>query len=112
MVSFALISCEYNRQAGRGGAGAVMGSKNLKAVALRGSKPVRVWDQGKFLEAVELAYRELKDNPDIKSLTLTGTASSVPFANEAGVLPRRNYYDGVFEGADEISDFGQNKHLL
>ena len=111
MVSFALISCEYNRQAGRGGAGAVMGSKNLKAVALRGSKPVRVWDQGKFLEAVELAYRELKDNPDIKSLTLTGTASSVPFANEAGVLPRRNYYDGVFEGADEISDFGQNKHL-
>ncbi len=110
-VNFALISCEYNRQAGRGGTGAVMGSKNLKAIALRGRQPVKVRSQKEFLEAVEMAYRELKNSPDIKSLTLTGTASSVPFANETGVLPRRNYYDGTFEKADNISDIGQSKHL-
>ena len=48
-VLFSLIACEYNRQAGRGGAGAVMGSKNLKAVAVRGSKPVRVHDPDRFM---------------------------------------------------------------
>jgi aldehyde:ferredoxin oxidoreductase len=48
LVSYALICCEYNRQAGRGGAGAVMGSKNLKAVAVKGSQPVKVHDPKAF----------------------------------------------------------------
>jgi len=111
LVRFALISCEYNRQAGRGGAGAVMGAKNLKAVALRGTQSVQVFDSDAFLQAVKKGYQELKSSPDIKALTDAGTASSVPFANEVGVLPTRNYYDGTFAGANEISDFGQSKHL-
>lgn len=108
---FALISCEYNRQAGRGGAGAVMGSKNLKAIALKGTKPVHVYDSAAFLRAVQQGYEDLKNSPDIQALVDTGTASAVPFANEVGVLPKRNYYDGMFEGANNISDFGQSKHL-
>lgn len=111
MVRFALVSCEYNRQAGRGGAGAVMGSKNLKAVAVRGTRKIRVHDSEAFLQAVRKAYRELQSSPDIQALTGTGTASSVPFANETGVLPRRNYQFGTFAGADGISDYGQNKQL-
>lgn len=111
LVRFALISCEYNRQAGRGGAGAVMGAKNLKAVALKGTNPVRVHDSGAFLQAVQTAYRDLKSSPDIDALAHTGTASAVPFANETGVLPRRNYYDGTFEKANDISDYGQGRHL-
>jgi len=111
LVRFALISCEYNRQAGRGGAGAVMGAKNLKAIALKGTRPVYVHDQDAFLKAVEQGYRDLKASPDIQALVDTGTASAVPFANEVGVLPRRNYFDGTFAGANSISDFGQSKHL-
>jgi aldehyde:ferredoxin oxidoreductase len=111
LVYFALVSCEYNRQAGRGGAGAVMGSKNLKAVALRGRQPVKVRHQKEFLAAVELAYHDLKNSPDIRNLMQTGTASSVPFANENGVLPRRNYFDGTFDNNLEISDFGQNRDM-
>lgn len=109
-VRFALISCEYNRQAGRGGAGAVMGSKNLKAVAIRGSNTVRVSNRKEFLSAVQQGYVELKQSPDVQALVDTGTASAVPFANEAGLLPRRNYQDGTFDLADSISDLGQNNH--
>ncbi|MTI80262.1 MAG: aldehyde ferredoxin oxidoreductase [Firmicutes bacterium] len=108
-VRFALISCEYNRQAGRGGAGAVMGSKNLKAVAIRGTHGVEVENREEFLKAVQQGYQELKDSPDVQALVDTGTASAVPFANEVGLLPRRNYQDGTFDKADNISDLGQNK---
>lgn len=111
LVRFALVSCEYNRQAGRGGAGAVMGSKNLKAIALKGTQPVYVHDSNAFLKAVQQGYKDLKSSPDIEALVETGTASSVPFANEVGVLPRRNYLDGTYEGANKISDFGQSRDL-
>lgn len=110
-VRFALISCEYNRQAGRGGAGAVMGSKKLKAIAIRGTKAVGVYDRDTFMDAVKQGYNELKTSPDTQALVATGTASSVPFANEVGLLPRHNFQDGTFEKADNIGDFGQSKHL-
>ena len=49
-VGFALISCEYNRQAGRGGAGAVMGAKNLKAIVVRGTRGVPIADPERALQ--------------------------------------------------------------
>lgn len=58
-VPFALIGCEFNRQAGRAGGGAVMGSKNLKAVAVRGTRLVRVHDPQRFARACEAALAEL-----------------------------------------------------
>lgn len=108
-VPFALINCEYNRHAGRGGTGAVMGSKQLKAIALRGKNIISVADEGAFQAAVDRAYRELKDEPTIKSFTLDGTAGSIDFANEAFLLPTRNYYDGVFDGADGLNAQAQRK---
>lgn len=111
MVRYALISCEYNRQAGRGGAGAVMGSKNLKAVALRGSRLVTVHDLNNFKGAVENARADLEASPDVQALVETGTASAVTFANETGLLPYKNYRDGVYDKAHKLSDSGQSKHL-
>jgi aldehyde:ferredoxin oxidoreductase len=110
-VRYALINCEYNRQAGRGGTGAVMGSKNLKAIALRGTKQVRVEDTSAFRDAIEKANAELKESPDVQALVETGTASAVPFANETGLLPCRNYKDGTYESANKLSDIGQSKYL-
>ncbi|MCP4024564.1 MAG: aldehyde ferredoxin oxidoreductase, partial [Desulfobacteraceae bacterium] len=57
-VLFSLINCEYNRQAGRGGAGAVMGSKNLKAVAVKGKGQVKVHNPEKFIRACKKAFEE------------------------------------------------------
>jgi aldehyde:ferredoxin oxidoreductase len=110
-VRYALISCEHNRQAGRGGAGAVMGSKNLKAIAIRGHRVVRVRDLQRFREAVARAVSELRKSETVQALTEVGTPGSIPFANELGLLPCRNFTDGSFEGADAIGDQGQSRHL-
>jgi aldehyde:ferredoxin oxidoreductase len=110
-VPFALISCEYNRQAGRGGAGAVMGSKNLKAVAVRGRRLVRVSDPVGFGKAVQKAFRELDQSEEIKVLRETGTASAVEFANEVGLFPSRNFQGSWSANAGKLGDKGQSKHL-
>ncbi|MBW2654323.1 MAG: aldehyde ferredoxin oxidoreductase family protein [Deltaproteobacteria bacterium] len=110
-VLFSLICCEYNRQAGRGGAGAVMGSKNLKAIAIKGSKPVNVHDPQRFINACATALKELENSPDIDSFRQAGTAASVEFANETGLLPHKNYQNGTFVKAAMLSDKGQSKHL-
>ncbi|NOX33139.1 MAG: aldehyde ferredoxin oxidoreductase family protein [Deltaproteobacteria bacterium] len=110
-VLFALICCEYNRQAGRGGAGAVMGSKNLKAIAIKGTKPVAVHDVKGFIKACATAFKELETCPDVEALKIAGTASAVEFANEAGLLPHKNYKNGTFSKAAMLADKGQSKHL-
>ena len=97
MVPFSLVSCEYNRHAGRGGIGAVMGSKKLKAIALRGNKPLTVNDTDKFSEYVAKARTELKESAAVQELTECGTAASLWFANESGLLPVYNYQQGTFE---------------
>jgi aldehyde:ferredoxin oxidoreductase len=110
-VRYALIACEYNRQAGRGGAGAVMGSKNLKAVAIRGTNIVNVHDPDGFSKACERAFKELEVSPDVEVFRQAGTASSVDFANETGLLPHKNYQNGTFSKAADLSDKGQARHL-
>ena len=110
-VLFALIACEFNRQAGRAGAGAVMGAKNLKALAVRGTRLVKVHDLHRFNRACEKALGELAGSPDVQTLTQGGTAASVEFASETGLLPCRNYQFGTFDKAAALGDQGQQKHL-
>ncbi len=110
-VLFSLITCEYNRQAGRGGAGAVMGSKNLKAIAVRGSKPVRVHDPNRFIKACATAFKQLEQSEDVAPMREAGTASAVEFANEAGLLPHKNYKNATFSSASKIGDKGQADQL-
>ncbi len=110
-VLYALLACEYNRQAGRGGAGAVMGSKNLKAIAIRGTGTVKVHDPQGFARACAKAFNELEESPDVDAFRQAGTASSVEFANETGLLPHKNYQSGTFSKASNLADKGQAKHL-
>jgi len=110
LVRFALISCEYNRQAGRGGSGAVMGSKNLKAIAIRGTQLVNVQNMDTFLTAIKQAYSEMNAETT-GPFTTYGTPGSIPYANEQGLLPFRNYSDGTFDKADAIGPEAQIKHL-
>ncbi len=110
-VSFALVNCEYNRHAGRGGTGAVMGAKNLKAVVLRGRKVIRPYDPSAFQTAVDQAYRELQAEGGISAFTVDGTAGSIDFANDEHLLPAYNYYDGAFDGAAGLNAAAQRKQL-
>ncbi len=110
-VLYSLICCEYNRQAGRGGAGAVMGSKNLKAIAVKGTGIVRVHDVPGFRQACKTALKELDQSPEIQGFRAFGTASSIEYANASGLLPHKNYKYGTFSKASKIGEKGQAKHL-
>ena len=92
------------RTAGRGGAGAVMGSKKLKAVAVKGSQRVQVYDPKRFKEMAWVAHRTLRmSETTVRSLPIWGTANMLLTVNETGALATRNSQSGRFEGAEEIS---------
>lgn len=103
-VLFAAVINDKHRAAGRSGVGAVMGSKNLKAVAVRGTKGVKVADPAGFMKAVGAAREKLAANPVTSAgLPAYGTNVLVNILNQAGGLPTRNFQTGHFEEADAIS---------
>jgi len=103
-VKFACIVNDMDRAAGRSGVGAVMGSKNLKAVAIRGTKGVSVDDAPAFLSAVSAGKGVLAENGVTgQGLPAFGTQVLMNVINETGALPTRNHRDIQFEGASDIS---------
>ena len=93
-----------HRASGRTGVGAVVGSKNLKGIAVRGTKGVEVADVEGFKEAVRNAYGKLSGHPVAsQGLPTYGTAVLVNILNNVGSFPTRNAQDGYFPLADNIS---------
>ncbi len=104
LVRFAAIMNDKNRAAGRGGHGAVWGSKKLKAIAVLGHSKPSIVDQGKFRQVVVAMMDKIKKNPTTASgLLKYGTAVLVNIINEAGILPTRNFQTGYFPEAGKIS---------
>ncbi|KXG76634.1 putative oxidoreductase YdhV [Fervidicola ferrireducens] len=105
LVLFATVMNDKHRAAGRSGMGAVMGSKNLKAVVVRGTKSVDVADPEAFYKACVDARRKLKEHPVTGTgLPMYGTEILINILNQVGALPTRNWRDGgYFEYAEEIS---------
>lgn len=105
LVLFATVMNDKNRAAGRSGLGAVMGSKNLKAVAVKGSKSVEVAKPKEFLDICKKGRKMLKDHPVTGAgLAAYGTEVLVNILNQSGALPTRNWRDGgIFEHADETA---------
>jgi aldehyde:ferredoxin oxidoreductase len=103
----ALTACVINdkhRAAGRSGVGAVMGSKNVKAVAAKGFQPVQVARPRDYMAACLAAVRKLKGSPVTgEGLPKYGTPVLVNVINAHGFLPTRNFQQGQFEGADKLS---------
>lgn len=92
------------RAAGRSGVGAVMGSKNLKAVVVRGTGKVTVADEAKLKVAFTRCMTKIKENGVTGSgLPTYGTAVLVNIINENGVFPTDNFQRGVFPAAEELS---------
>lgn len=99
LVCYAAIISE-RRAAGRGGGGAVMGSKNLKAIALRGTNKVRIADPEAFKNAVKQAYKDIASNDVVaKGFPLYGTLMAMPTLNDGGITPWRNWQNGGSEKA-------------
>lgn len=101
LVRVACVMHDVNRTAGRTGLGAVMGSKNLKAVATLGSARVPLADPEGFKALAQWMRANWKDKA--ANLHDTGTPGSIPDLNELGAFPTRNFQDGQFEFAEKIS---------
>jgi len=113
MVLFANVMNECNRAAGRTGVGAVMGSKNLKAVAIRGTGAVRVADAKAFSAAMVKARDMIKNHPvGGGGLKMYGTDVLINIMNESGGLPTRNFREGVFATADKVGGESLTKKIL
>lgn len=102
-VRFANLASGTKNFHGRGGLGAVMGAKLLKAVAVRGHQEVPFADRTALVELARDFAQHFKENIDIRTFVDYGTAGYVLPQNEVGGLPTRNFQSGHFEGAEKIS---------
>jgi aldehyde:ferredoxin oxidoreductase len=96
-VRFACISHDFGRQAGRTGIGAVLGSKNIKAVLVRGSQSLEAHDPDAFFEAGKRAFAAIREKPGFLGWTPEGTAGITNWVNEVGAFPTRNFQTSISE---------------
>ncbi len=111
LCRFAAIINDEFRAIGRAGLGGVMGSKNLKAVAVRGTHDVDVADFDGFREFIKVIYERMK-GPATKKYKTLGTPQNVLVLNSLNALATRNFTNSQFEGADKVSGEWLNEHYI
>jgi len=111
LVRIACIINEKTRAAGRTGMGAVMGSKNLKAIAVRGTRDITVAKPDEFMEFVKEFHERMKGPATQKYRTL-GTAANVLVHNSVACMPTRNFNNASFEGAEKVSGETLNERFV
>ncbi len=100
------------RAYGRGGAGAVFGSKNLKGLVVKGNNGIKIDNYHEFMIANREAKNEIAISPDTGgSRPKFGTNSIYSFIREAGVLPIKNFQGGTYSGAEEVDEHELVKEL-
>lgn len=113
LSKLAAIMNDYDRAAGRSGVGAVMGSKNLKAIAVKGSSKPQISDPQALKEVSNTWLKALKENGVTGAgLPTYGTAVLVNIINENGVFPTNNFQGSQFEKADDVSGETMTKDYL
>lgn len=103
LVSFAAVVSSGNRVNGRTGMGAVMGSKNLKAVAVKGDRSVEVADPLAFMKTVKEIEEEIAHHREYQKRYQQGTTMLMQDLNGIGILPTRHFQQGVCDYVEEIS---------
>jgi aldehyde:ferredoxin oxidoreductase len=103
LVKFACVNTDWGRNAGRTGFGAIMGSKNLKAIVVRGHYDLPVDDINSLMAEANKAYSYLKEHKYFRMWQQEGLMNVIEYANEKGILPAYNFKDSVFARHDEIN---------
>jgi aldehyde:ferredoxin oxidoreductase len=111
LCRFAAIINDEFRAIGRAGMGGVMGSKNLKAVAVRGTHDVNVADFDGFKEFIKMIYERMK-GPATKKYKTLGTPQNVLVLNSLNALATNNFSNSQFEGAEKVSGEYLNEHYV
>jgi aldehyde:ferredoxin oxidoreductase len=114
LVRFSGLTNDLRHFNGRNGMGAVFGAKNLRAVAVRGSRRYQetASDPDGLRELGKKVARQVRDNPQSWELQYRGTPGLIEPLNTAGMLPTRNFRQGAFEGADDIKWEAYESELL
>jgi aldehyde:ferredoxin oxidoreductase len=107
---FACINSDLYRQAGRGGVGAVMGSKRLKAIVVKGTKGVDLHDRAKLVELNRETYRRSQKSQVAQARKKYGTPLTLNITHAGGILPTKNFQFGTWEKAlEKIDSVGVHK---
>ena len=112
LVRFANIVNELKHFNGRNGLGAVMGSKKLKAIAVRGTKPIDLYDKEKVNQVTKEITKRIMDNPLSRDLRELGTLAVVRGFYEGGCLPSYNWTTGYFKEGENLTAETLNKTIL
>jgi aldehyde:ferredoxin oxidoreductase len=102
-VRYASIQASPNRSLARTGVGTVMGAKRLKAIAVRGSRPVPIASPTEFTRLARAMHERIRRNEFYPSISRHGTSGLVSVVNEIGRFPTRNFQSGDFAAADRIA---------
>ncbi|MBS3795521.1 MAG: aldehyde ferredoxin oxidoreductase family protein [Candidatus Thorarchaeota archaeon] len=108
LVRFAAIMNDRDRASARSGLGAVMGSKKIKAISVRGTGKIDVADPDNYLKEMDRFHKRMLDNPFTPERAKYGTTNLVEMMQEIGRLPSYNFRQGVFDEYEKIS--GQKIH--
>lgn len=111
-VRFAAVMNDRDRASARSGLGAVMGSKRIKAISVRGTGKVEVADPQNYLKEMDAFHRRMIDNPFTPERARFGTTSLVELMQHIGRLPSYNMKQGVFEGYKKIGGDAINENYL
>lgn len=110
LVAFACITGDWSRNAGRCGIGAVMGSKNIKSIAVRGTRDLPVADISRLVRESNKGFADLASHPMFQFWQDQGLMSVIDYINKVGVMPTYNFKDGCFDRADKINGYTMEDH--
>lgn len=111
-VPFSGIFCDHGRTAGRTGLGAVMGAKNLKAIAVRGRSKIPMGDAEGYNTIRSASNRALKSDNQSRVLHELGTASVADYADYLGTMPKMYYTLGEIDNVDKVSGSTMSETIL
>jgi aldehyde:ferredoxin oxidoreductase len=109
LIRFSTVMSQKGRAGGRPGMGAVMGSKKLKAVVIKGTRNVSNFDDNKLRELGKKGYEEIKGKESYEFWMKQGTMQAFEWCNENACLPTFNYREGVFEFSKEMDGYVLDK---
>jgi aldehyde:ferredoxin oxidoreductase len=111
-LPFAVVLCDHGRVAGRTGMGAVLGSKNIKAIAVYGSQPIPLKSPDTFAKLRAVINRELKQDLVSVGLRDFGTSSASDIFDYFGMVPKHYFRNGQMDGIEKISGASMSETIL
>ncbi|MBI3159644.1 MAG: aldehyde ferredoxin oxidoreductase family protein [Chloroflexi bacterium] len=112
LLPSALLLADHGRVAGRTGMGAVLGSKNVKAIAVRGTQPILVADPARYDPLRSAANRALKGDNFTITLREMGSATAADYFDYLGEMPKKHFQAGVMEGVERLSGASISESIL